>query len=457
MQTEADAIPESVDPDAGNDLGSMETLPLILDGLTETALTTGLTAAATLILLLLALVIGYGAACVLHWLLWPVVVGAAKRTKRRTPVLLIEQLRLPVLAGLTLLGVTIALIWLGLRISEEGTPVLARCLRIAGIAIFTWAVISVMEVIEQSIKSRFDVNKSDNLRERKVHTQTSVVVRSLQILAVIIGLAAILMLFPGVERIGQSLLASAGIGALVIGLAARSVFANLIAGLQIAITQPIRLDDVVIVEGEWGRIAEITSTYVVVRIWDDRRLIVPLSYFIEQPFQNWTRTTSHLLGTVFLYTDYTVPIDAMRAELRRLVEADANWDQRVCLIQVTNATESTIEARALVSAGASGALWDLRCQIREGLIRWLQQNHPTALPRTRVLMQPTDSPTHSTPSPENETKILEAHIEENAGGAGTLHEVDDVAATPDNPPASSSPDEPGRLPDGAPPPPRNPT
>jgi small-conductance mechanosensitive channel len=192
------------------------------------------------------------------------------------------------------------------------------------------------------------------------------------------------MLFEQVRGLGTSVLASAGVLGIVIGFAAQRTIANLFAGFQLALTQPIRIDDVVIVEGEWGRIEEITLTYVVVRIWDLRRLILPLSYFIERPFQNWTRREADILGTVFLYADYTIPVDALREELKRIAAQSPNWDGKVCGLQVTDATEQTIELRSLVSACDASKAWDLRCEVREKLIAFVQKNYPASLPKVRA-------------------------------------------------------------------------
>jgi small-conductance mechanosensitive channel len=199
----------------------------------------------------------------------------------------------------------------------------------------------------------------------------------------ILALAIILMTFEKVRHLGTSILASAGIAGIIIGLAAQQTIATLLAGIQIAITQPIRLDDVVIVEGEWGRIEEITLTYVVVRIWDLRRLVLPITYFLEKPFQNWTRVSAELLGTVFFYVDYTVPVEAIRQELHRIVEGSKFWDQGLCILTVTNATERTVELRALVSAADSSKAWDLRCEVREKLLDFIQKNYPDGLPKVR--------------------------------------------------------------------------
>ena len=200
----------------------------------------------------------------------------------------------------------------------------------------------------------------------------------------LVGVAMILMTFPAIRQVGATLLASAGIIGLVTGIAAKPVFGNLIAGLQIAITQPIRLDDVVIVEGEWGRVAEITRTDVVVRLWDERRLIVPLRCFIENPFQNWTHTSSQLLGTTFLWLDFRTPMEDLRAELQRICQSENRWDGRVCVVQATDTDQTTMQMRLLVSASDSGRLFDLRCAVRERMIDYLGRHHPQALPRLRM-------------------------------------------------------------------------
>jgi small-conductance mechanosensitive channel len=197
-----------------------------------------------------------------------------------------------------------------------------------------------------------------------------------------------LMTFPAIRRFGASLLASAGVAGLIVGLAARETISSLLAGIQVALTEPIRLDDVVIVEGEWGRIEEIRMTYVVVRIWDERRLVVPLSYFIEKPFQNWTRKTANILGTVFLYVDYAVPVDEVREQLHRILKDSGLWDGKVWNLQVTDATERTMQLRALMSAPDSSTAWDLRCDVREKLIEFLQREYPGSLPVTRAELGP---------------------------------------------------------------------
>jgi small-conductance mechanosensitive channel len=201
-------------------------------------------------------------------------------------------------------------------------------------------------------------------------------------------LASMLMVFDSVRQFGESILASAGIAGIVVGFAAQRSIATLLAGFQIALTQPIRVDDVVIVENEWGRIEDITLTYVVVRLWDLRRLVVPITYFIERPFQNWTRSSADILGTVFLYVDYSVPLDALRSELTRILKASRFWDGKVNVLQVTDAKERTMEVRALASAANASLAWDLRCQVREQLVDFLQRNYPESLPKLRASFEP---------------------------------------------------------------------
>jgi len=247
-----------------------------------------------------------------------------------------------------------------------------------------WLLIAMVDVVEAILGHRYSTDASDDLAARRVRTQVQVLRRIIIMMIVVVTIAGVLMTFPSIRHIGESLFASAGIAAVLAGLAARTMLSNLLAGVQIALTQPIRLEDVVIIEGEWGWIEEITTTFVVVRIWDLRRLVVPISYFIEKPFQNWTRNSADLLGTVFLYTDYTIPVEEVRRELHRLLQSTDLWDGKAWGLQVTNATEKTLELRALMSATSSPRAWDLRCLIREKLVEFLQANYPDCLPKTRA-------------------------------------------------------------------------
>ncbi|HLI30811.1 MAG TPA: mechanosensitive ion channel domain-containing protein [Terriglobia bacterium] len=262
---------------------------------------------------------------------------------------------------------------------------------IVGLALLgaiAWVVVVLVDVVADLLESRYRVDVSDNLAARKIQTQIHVLRRIVLVIVTVVTLGIMLMTFPQIHQLGASLLASAGLVGLVVGMAMRPTIASLIAGIQIALTEPIRLEDVVIVNGEWGWIEEIGTTYVVVRIWDLRRMVVPLSYFIEQPFQNWTRNTADLLGSVFVYTDYTVPVEEVRQELRRILQATDKWKGQVCALQVTNATDRTLELRALMDARDSSTAWDLRCYVREKLIEFLQRRYPQSLPRVRAEMAP---------------------------------------------------------------------
>jgi small-conductance mechanosensitive channel len=252
------------------------------------------------------------------------------------------------------------------------------------IAVLTWLAVRCIGAAQLAAMRLFPVDREDNLRARQVVTQVRVLGRIAVAMAVLVGLAAIFMTIPAVRQFGAGLLASAGVAGIAIGFAAKPVLSNLIAGVQIALAQPIRLDDVVIIQNEWGRIEEITGTYVVVRIWDERRLVVPLNYFIENPFENWTRSTARLTGTVFLWVDYRMPLDPLRYELRRLCEAAPEWDRRVCVLQLVDASDRAVQLRALVSAADSSRAWDLRCRIREGLVAYVQRNFPDYLPQQRA-------------------------------------------------------------------------
>jgi small-conductance mechanosensitive channel len=264
-----------------------------------------------------------------------------------------------------------------------------------------WLAIGLVGAVSAFFRAQYPVDVEDNLRAREVQTRLDVLHRCLVIVIAIVASAVGLMTFPAVRQIGATLLASAGIAGLALGLAARPVLENLIAGLQLALTQPIRLDDVVIVEGEWGRIEEITTTYIVVRIWDDRRLIVPIARFIDQPFQNWTRRTADLLGSIFLYTDYSVPVDRIREALHEIVKDEPLWDGRVCVLQVTDATDRALQLRALVSAADASRAWDLRVAVREKLVAFLQREYPECLPRLRVDPAPDEA---AVPGRENASR-----------------------------------------------------
>jgi len=243
-------------------------------------------------------------------------------------------------------------------------------------------------IFQQVVFTRFDITAADNLQARKVYTQLQVICRVIDVAIILFAVSAILMLFQQVRQVGTSLLASAGVLGIIAGFAAQKTLANLLAGFQIALAQPVRHDDVVVVEGEWGRIEEITLIYVIVRIWDDRRLVLPLSYFIEKPFQNWTRVSADLLGSVFVWVDYAFPVGEARKALKAIIEASHLWDKRFWNLQVTDATDKTMQLRILATAADSSKSFDLRCEIREKFIAYIQRNHPDGLPRLRAEIFP---------------------------------------------------------------------
>lgn len=248
----------------------------------------------------------------------------------------------------------------------------------------TWTGIRAVGGFAEGVIRNHPVDVADNLAARRLETQARVLARTVMFFVLLVGVASALMQFPSVRQFGASLLASAGLAGLAAGIAARPVLANLIAGLQIGLSQPIRLDDVVIIQGEWGRIEEITTTYVVVKIWDERRLVVPLQWIIENPFQNWTRTSAELLGTVLLWVDYRTPLAPLRAALERACKTAPEWDGRVTALQVVDTSERAMQVRCLVSAADAGKAWDLRCRVREALVDFLQREYPDALPRVRA-------------------------------------------------------------------------
>lgn len=253
------------------------------------------------------------------------------------------------------------------------------------IAAATWLALRLTAGIADAVALRHPMDVADNLGARRIQTQTRLLTRTLASLVALVGIAFALLTFPGVRSIGASLLASAGVAGLVLGIAAKAVIGNLLAGLQVAMTQPIRIDDVVIIEGEYGKVEEIGSSFVIVAIWDGRRLVVPLQQFMEKPFQNWTRVSGDILGTVFLWVDYGMPLEPLRAELKLICESAPEWDRRVCLIQVTDASERAMQLRALVSSADSSRNWDLRCLVRERLLDFIRREHPECLPRVRTL------------------------------------------------------------------------
>ena len=314
------------------------------------------------------------------------VIGRAvlRRVARGTHVLAAVVKRCEWPAHLVLPLAALQVVWHG---APDDLPAIGRVQHANGVlllAAITWLGMRAVRGVAKGVTAMHPFDIADNLRARRIQTQANVLSRTVMVMVLLAGSALILMTFPGARQIGTSLLASAGVAGLIVGIAARPLFSNLIAGLQIALAQPLRIDDVLIVQGEWGRVEEITGTYVVLRIWDERRLIIPLQWFIENPFQNWTRTSAHIIGTVFLHVDYAMPLEPLRAEAQRLCEASKDWDGRLCLLQVTEAGAQAMELRLLVTAVDSSRSWDLRCHVREGLLSYLQRDYPQHLPTWRA-------------------------------------------------------------------------
>ena len=311
-----------------------------------------------------------------------IIKAAAKRSRAILMKSLAKHLSSPLYLLLPLVAVSFSLELTAL--SPNVMDLIRKVISVAFIISVSWLLAKLAFVLEDLILNRYRIDVRDNLKARKIYTQVQFFKRGVIIVICVIALAIMLMSFERVRQLGTAIFASAGILGIVIGFAAQRSISTVLAGLQIAITQPFRIDDVVIVEGEWGRIEEITLTYVVVRIWDLRRLVLPITYFLEKPFQNWTRESADLLGTVFLYTDYTIPVQEVREELHRILQESELWDGKVWNLQITNMTEKSVELRALMSAQEASTAWNLRCEVREKLLNFIQSKYPGALPRVRA-------------------------------------------------------------------------
>ncbi len=274
-----------------------------------------------------------------------------------------------------------------LAVSPDMEVVIQNAVSLLLIGTIGFILFQFVNVLAELVLTRYQIDVADNRVARAVYTQVMVLKKIATVVIAMFAIASMLMVFQSVRQFGTAIIASAGVAGIIIGFAAQKSIATLLAGFQIALTQPIRIDDVVIVENEWGRIEEITLTYVIVKIWDLRRLVLPITYFIEKPFQNWTRTSADILGTVFLHVDYKVPLSELRTELTRILEASPLWDKKVNVLQVTDAKERTLELRALASAADAGQAWDLRCEVREKLIAFIQKNYPESLPRSRAAIE----------------------------------------------------------------------
>ena len=374
-------------------------------------------------------------AAVAAWLVGVAIGALVGRLARRSPVVadISRRGRTPLRALLVLIAVIAVL---------DAAPTggwhepVVRLLGLALIGTIGWFVgVAVFAAADLTL-ARYDVDVVDNRHARRVRTQISLLRRLAVVIIGVLSAAAMLLTFPSARAAGASILASAGVISLVAGLAAQTSLANVFAGLQLAFTDAIRVDDVVVVEDEWGRIEEITLTYVVVHIWDDRRMVLPSTYFTTTPFENWTRTQSAVMGGVEIDVDWSVPFDEMRAELARLVEGSELWDRRVGVLQVTDAVGSVVRVRALVSAENAGALFDLRCLVRENLVVWLQREHGYGLPRLRLdgaLPPAPVAPVMSVSDHENAalfTGSSEARERSRAFAGPDAEELDDRVAEP---------------------------
>ena len=329
-------------------------------------------------LVVLAVIVGLA----LHWVVMRIAARIARRTTSRLDEAAIEHTRNPLRLLVVLGTILVATIFMG----EDATAFVRDAVLFIGIIGLGWLLVGLTLVGQDAVLARFpDDGEDDGFEERQMKTQLMVLQRFGAIIIWLLAVAIALLTIPGVQALAASLLAGAGVMGIVLGVAAGPLIGNLIAGIQIAFTQPIKLGDVVVIEGEWGTIGEINAAYVVVYIWDKRRLIVPLSQIVNQPVENWTRHTTDLLGTVKLYADYRAPIDEIRKEYKRILDESGMWDGEAWSILVTGADEHTITVRALYSAPDASIEWSLRCLVREKLITFLQEKHPEALPTRREI------------------------------------------------------------------------
>lgn len=312
-------------------------------------------------------------------------VGLMRRALKRRDEFwrtLVQRTRGPSRLALLVVGLGVAANLAPL--SEGQAGLLKQALLVAFIVLVGWIALTALDIATAIHLRRFKIDVADNLLARKHVTQARILRRAAAVLVIVLTAGLALMTIPGVRQYGVSLLASAGVAGIILGLALQPVLTNLLAGIQIAVTQPIRIDDAVIVEGEFGNVEEIGATYVVVKLWDWRRMVLPLSYFITTPFQNWTRESAQLIGAAVIYVDYSAPVDEMRARLEEIVRADPLWDGQVVNLAVTELSERTMQIRCLTSARNAGQAFDLRTHVREEMVAWLKAEHPDALPRDRL-------------------------------------------------------------------------
>ena len=349
---------------------------------------------------IIRMAIRMGVALLLATLIALVLYGVLRRTGRRTESYTLEAIAKETRSAFFwFLGFALTVIfWQQLEASVfpdivDSPWYLHWGIRIARTILYIFGamlLIQIVNVAADTVRHRYSMDANNNLQERKILTQLQYIQRIIGIVIFIITAAFILLQFEAVRSIGTGLLTSAGVGGIIIGFAAQKSIANLLAGFQIAFTQPIRIDDALIVDGEFGRVEEITLTYVTLKLWDQRRLIVPLNKFIDDTFQNWTRTTTQLIGSVFMYLDYTFPVNALREEAKRFVEGHELWDKQVFGVAVTDNNADVMTVRIVATGADSGQTFNLRCAIREHLIAWIQENYEDHLPKTRIEMSPQD-------------------------------------------------------------------
>lgn len=319
--------------------------------------------------------------------------GATRGLEGPVRAALLRRLPGPLRVLVPLLFVYVTVPALQESLPPEGAAGVAVLLRVLFVGAGAWLLVALLYAGEEAVVEHYTLDTPNNLKARKVVTQVRILRRIATAVIGVLAVGIVLLQYDPLREVGTGILASAGIIGIVVGIAAQRTLGDLIAGIQIALTQPIRVDDVVIVEGDFGWIEEITLTYVVVRVWDRRRIVLPITHFVEQPFQNWTRTSSDLIGTVFLYLDYSVPVDDLREELQCIVETSEHWDGDVVGLQMTDASERTVTLRALASAKDAPTLWNLRCEIREKLVAYIREQYPEALPALRTRLEtPGDGP-----------------------------------------------------------------
>lgn len=339
--------------------------------------------------------IGVVVALLVHRIFFTILRRIAKASDNTSDNIVVASLAAPTKWSLVALGIVLA---------ARETPLLAGAWeKVAGFvmpALIGWIALAIMRALVKSVELHLDLEAEDNLRARQRQTRMTILSRIATFVIIFVTVGLMLLSIPGVRDVGVTLMASAGLAALAVGAAAQPALKSLIAGVQMALTEPIRMGDAVIIGGEWGWIEDIRTTYVVVKVWDERRLVVPTSKFLEEIFQNWTKTTAQLLGTVYFYVDPSTRLDPIREKFFELVESNARWDKRVKHMQITELHRDAIEIRFLMTAKDSPTLYDLRCDIREALIQWVAAEMPEALVRNRVMSAGEDGKALGAPSAE---------------------------------------------------------